>query len=251
MAKKKRRKLTRAQAKAEAQRRKRQRQIIWAVAGTVVVAVIAVLVLITLSGGGGDESVEVEPLRDDVETGVTEEGYPYRGPSDAPVTVIEYSDYNCPICGNYALESVPLVDDELVATGQVKYVVYPYALWEGSVPVVEAAVCAREQGKFWDFHHRVFANQGRYSTRQPPSRGMLRGWAEASGLNVDEFQSCLDEGRADTVLAATQKAKDELGVDSTPTFFVNEVEWKLRRDEAYIDTIHRAVQAAQAAGSGG
>jgi protein-disulfide isomerase len=247
MARKKRRKLTRAQAKAEAQRRKRQRQITWAVAGTAVVAVIVVLVLITLSGGS-DESVEVRPLREDVETGVTDEGYPYRGSSDAPVTIVEFSDYNCPICRDYALETTHLVDDELVATGQVQYVLYPYALWEGSVPIVEAAVCAREQGRFWDFHHRVFADQARYSTRQPPSRGMLRGWAEASGLDVDAFQSCLDEGREDQVLVATQRAKGELEVSSTPTFLVNDVKWQLRSGEAYIDTIHRAVQAA---GSGG
>lgn len=249
MAKKRRQKLTKAQAKAEAQRRKRQRQIAWAVAGVLVAAVLVVLVFVTLSGGGSSEAVEVTPLRDDVETGITDEGYPYRGRADAPVTLVELSDYNCPHCRDFALESAPLVDDQLVATGQVKYVVYPYALWEGSVPIVEAAVCAQEQGGFWDFHLRVFANQNRYSTRQPPSRGTLKDWAEDSGLDVDRFEACLDEGREDEVLEATRKAKEELGVNSTPTFLVNGEKQQLLRDEAPIDTLRKAVQAALAAGS--
>jgi protein-disulfide isomerase len=141
------------------------------------------------------------------------------------------------------------MDDELVATGQVKYVVQPYALWEESVPIVEAAVCATEQGGFWDFHHEVFINQSRFSTQQPPSRAMMRGWAEASGLDVDEFEACLDQGRENEVLTATQRAKVDLGVNSTPTFFVNGQRVQLFQNEEPIDTLRNAVQAAQTSGS--
>jgi protein-disulfide isomerase len=251
MAKRKRRKLSKAQARVEAQRRKRQRQIIWAVAGVAAVAVIVVVVLISVSGNESAELVEVEPLRDDVETGVTAEGYPYRGPADAPVTIVEYSDYNCPVCAEYSLSTMELIDDQLIATGQAKYVVQPYALWEESVPVVEAAVCAREQEAFWDFHHVLFANQDLFSTRRPPSRGLLRQFAESVGLDVDAFDVCLDEGRRDEVVAASQVAKVELEVTSTPTFFVNGQRTQLLREEAYIDTIRKAVEAAGSAGSSG
>ena len=247
MAKRRRRKLSKAQARAEAQRRKRQRQIIWAVAGVAVVAVIVVVVLIAMGGSESAELVEVEPLRDDVETGVTAEGYPYRGAADAPVTVVEYSDYNCPVCGEFSLSTMELIDDQLIATGQAKYVVQPYALWEESVPVVEAAICAREQEAFWDFHHVLFANQALFSTRQPPSRGLLRQFAEVVGLDVDAFDVCLDEGRRDEVVAASQVAKSELGVTSTPTFFVNGVLTQLSGAQSHADTMRQAVQAALAA----
>jgi protein-disulfide isomerase len=250
MAKPKRRKLTKAQAKAEALRRKRQRQITWAVAGVIIVAVVAVLVLITISGGQAAEVVQADPLREDIETGLTEEGYPYRGAADAPVTIVEYSDYNCPHCRDFALETAPVVDDELVATGQVKYVVEPYALWEESVPIVEAAVCASEQGGFWGFHHLVFANQESFSVQRPPSRALLNEMADTSGLDVDLFDVCLDEGREDQVLAATEEAKTRLDVNSTPTFFVNGVRTALRADEEPIETLRRAVEMAQSSSSG-
>ena len=248
MTKKKRRKLSKAEAMAEARRRKRQRQIIWAVAGVVAVAVVVVVVLIAIGDGQSAELVEATPVRDDIETGVTAEGYPYRGSVDAPVTIVEFSDYNCSHCADYNLNTAPLVDDEMLATGRVKYVIHPFALWGESVPIVESALCAQEQDGFWDFHHVVFTNQGLFSPQRPPSRGLLGQFAEASGLNVDDFQTCLDQGRRDEVEAATRIARVELGVESTPTFFVNGVSMQLLRTEESIVTLRKAVQAAQAAG---
>jgi protein-disulfide isomerase len=251
MARKKRRKLTKAEARAEAQRRKRRRQIAWAMAGVAGIAALVVIVLIAISGNQPAEVVASEPLRDDIETGITAEGYPYRGQADAPVTIVEYSDYNCPACRDYNTSTAELVDDELLASGQAKYVVQPYALWAESVPIVEAAVCAREGGNFWDFHHLLFANQNLFSRARPPSRGLLTQFAEMSGLDVDQFQSCLDEGRQEEVETATRIAQEELGVTSTPTFFVNGVKTQLFTDEPYIETLRRAVAEAEAAQSSG
>jgi len=251
MAKKKHRKLSKAEAKVEAQRRKRQQQILWAVAGVAAVAVIIVIVLIAM-GGEKAELVDIEPLRADIETGVTAEGYPYRGSADAPVTIVEFSDYNCSVCGEFAMSTAQQIDEQLLVTGQARYVVQPFALWEGSLPVVEAAACARDQDKFWDFHHRLFANQRLlFSTSQPPSKSLLRDLAGASGLNVDKFQTCVDEGRhRDEVLASTENGKVSMSVNSTPTFFVNGTRTQLYRDEAFIDTLRNAVQAALTAGGG-
>jgi protein-disulfide isomerase len=247
MAKKKRRKLSKAQAKEEALRQKRQRQITWAVVGVVAVAALVVFVLAALSGGGevtaqSDElGTPVPPLRDDIETGLTEEGYPYRGAADAPVTVVEFSDYNCPHCRRFNVEAAPLIDDELVASGQVKYVIHPFTLWDESQPVAEAAACARDQDRFWEFHHRVYDDQGRFSRSRPPSRELLREWAEATGLDFDEFEACIDEGRhREEVIAGTRDAKTRLGVNSTPTVLVNGV----RTNPTFIG-IRDAVQAAQ------
>ncbi len=248
MAKRKRRKLTKAQARAEAQRQKRQRQIMWAVAGVVAVAIVVVVVLIVVSGGGSSEGgtlVEAELLRDDVETGVTEEGYPYRGSSDAPVTLVEFSDYNCPHCRTFALETAPLVDEELIASGQLKHVIQPYYLYDWSRPIVEAAMCAQEQEDFWDYHHWLFANSERFPPRRSPSRGLLLELAEASGLDTDTFDACLEDGRfRDAVVASTEAAKLQRGINSTPTIFVNGIQ-----TPANIEGIRSAVQAALGAGS--
>lgn len=243
MAKKK-RKLSKVEARAEAQRQKKQQQMLWAIGAVAAAAVVIVVVLIAVSGGGSAELVEPEPLRDDIETGVTAEGHPYRGSADALVTIEEYSDYNCSVCGEFNTGTADAIDEQLLVDGQVKYVVRPFALWQESVPIVEAAVCARDQGTFWDFHHLLFANQALYSTQRPPSRGLLRQFAEIGGLDVNVFDQCLDEGREAEVLAVTQDAQTALGVVSTPTFFVNGERTQLFRDEAYIDTLRNAVQAA-------
>jgi protein-disulfide isomerase len=246
MAKKKRRKLTKAQAKELAQRKRKQRRRNWILAGVAVLAALAVLVWLTL-GDGEIELTEVEPLRDDVETGLTEEGYPYRGVADAPVTIVEFSDYNCSHCKSFALDTVPLLDDEFVASGQVKYIVQPFAQWEESLPLVEAAACARDQDDFWEFHHLTFANQRLYSGLSSPPRSLLRALAKASGLDVGEFEDCLDEGRhKEDVLASTEDGKLEFEVSGTPTFFVNGVKTQLYTDEEHIDTIRQAVQNALA-----
>ena len=244
MAKRKRRKLTKAQAKEQALRQRKRRRLNWTLAGVVAVAVIVVMALIYLTGGDTNLK-EVEPLRADIETGLTKEGYPYRGSADAPVTIVEVSDYKCYYCAEFALETVPLIDDELLATGQARYVVQPFARLEESMPIAEAAACARDQGGFWDFHHLAFANQSLFSSRRPSLSTVLRQLAEAVELDVDEFQNCLDEGTHEQdLLASVENARQEKGVEGTPTFFVNGTMTQLYPDEAYFDTIRKAVEAA-------
>ncbi len=245
--KKKRRKLSKAQAKEQALRQRQARRRNWTIAGLVAVVALVVLALFALTGSDEIKLTETEPLRDDVEMGLTEEGYPYRGAADAPVTIVEFSDYKCSHCRDFALEAAPVIDDEFVASGQVKYVVQPFALWESSVPIVEAAACARDQGAFWEFHHLAFANQNLFLS-QSPMHDILHELAQASGLDEDEFDSCLDEGRhEEQVLAATEDGKLEMGGSGTPTFVVNGVLTQLSGTQSHADTMRQAVQAALAA----
>jgi protein-disulfide isomerase len=247
MAKKKGRKLSRAQARAEAQRRKRQQRIIWGVAAALAAALVIVIVLIEIGRGSASEQL-VQPilLRDDIETGITEEGYPYRGSADAPVTLVEYSDFNCAHCQIFALEVSPVIDDEFVASGRLKHVVRPYYLWDWSRPIAEAALCAQEQEGFWDFYQWAFANSQLFPASQPPSRHILDELAQASGLNMGGFDTCLDEGRyRDDVVASAEDAKLREGINSTPTLLVNGV-----TTQASVEAIRDAVEAAIAAGSG-
>ncbi len=247
MAKKKRRKLSKVQAKEQALRQRQTRRRNWTIAGVAAVVALVVLILYTLTGSAKIELTEVEPPRDDVETGLTEDGYPYRGAADAPVTIVEFSDYKCGHCRDFALEAAPIIDDEFVASGQVKYVVQPFALWESTLPIVEAAACAQDQGGFWEFRHLAFANQSLFSS-QTPLHDILRELAQGIGLDVDEFEACLDEGRhEEDVLASTEDGKLERDVSGTPTFFVNGVLTQLSTTQSHVDTMRQAVQAALAA----
>jgi protein-disulfide isomerase len=135
-----------------------------------------------------------------------------------------------------------LIDDEFVASGQVKYVVQPFYLWDWSRPIAEAALCAREQDGFWDFHHLAFVNSQQFPVQRAPSRDTLRELAQASGLDVNAFDACINEGRyLDEIVASREDARLR-GINSTPSIFINGA-----RTASSIEAIRRAVQAALAA----
>ena len=144
------------------------------------------------------------------------EGRPYLGPEDAPVTIVEFTDYECPFCGRHFRETMPQLLREYEDT--VKYVslnfpiatIHPFAQQAG-----EAAECAHDQGKFWEYHDRLFQNQ------EALDAGSLKIYAEEVGLGVDFFSTCLDSGaKAQLVLDDLQDGR-RYGVTGTPTFFIN------------------------------
>ena len=145
------------------------------------------------------------------------DGAPFKGEKTAKVTMVEFSDYQCPFCARYFRDTLPQIEREYIRTGKVKYVlrdlpiqsIHPLAF-----KAAEATHCASEQGKYWEMHDRLFANPGALARKD------LSGHAQALGLDVAAFDQCLDSGkhaaRIRKDLAESQKA----GVRGTPTFFL-------------------------------
>lgn len=140
---------------------------------------------------------------------------PFRGKQDAPVTIVEITDYECPFCSRHAQQTLPQIEKEYIATGKVKYYVIDLPLESIHRNAFKAAVavrCANEQGKYWEMHDRLFAAQ----------RGTLTDWnahALAIGLDAEKFNGCVasdkyaGEVRKDIALTQT------IGVQGTPGFF--------------------------------
>lgn len=148
-------------------------------------------------------------------------GAPARGSREATVAIIEFSDYQCPFCARYATGTWPQISKEYVETGKVQYFFVNYPI-ESLHPLAfkahEAANCAGEQGKYWEMHDRLFANQ---NLLQPPE---LVKHAAAVGLDMAKFQPCLDTGRhADGIRQDLARAQ-QLGVNGTPGFLVGTIE---------------------------
>jgi protein-disulfide isomerase len=145
-------------------------------------------------------------------------GAPVRGSAEAPLTMVEFSDYHCPFCARYAKEVFPQIQRDFVDTGRLRYVFVNFPidqLHPRAARVHEAAACAADQGRFWEMHERLFAN---VSATQDPAD--LPGHAQAVGLDVTAFQACLDQGRhAETVRRQVADAA-QLGIRGTPTFVV-------------------------------
>ena len=145
---------------------------------------------------------------------------PFKGASNAKVAVIEFSDFQCPFCGRYDKDTYPAILKDYVDTGKVKYVWrdYPLEFHQNAEKAAEAAHCAGEQGKFWDMHDRLFANQQNIAAADLPKH------AEALGLNVSLFQQCLDSGRFATDIKKDIADAGGAGISGTPSFLIGVVQ---------------------------
>ncbi len=138
---------------------------------------------------------------------------PSRGPANAPVTIVEFSDYECPFCQR----AEPILQEVLKRyPDKVRLVFrhFPLPMHPNARPAAEAALCANEQGKFWEFHEKVFSGKGL-------EEADLKGYASAAGIDAEKFEACVAERRFKDKVDADAKAGSEAGVSGTPAFFVN------------------------------
>ncbi len=143
-----------------------------------------------------------------------------KGSADAPLTVDEYSDFQCPFCARFALDTFPRIDDTYIKPGKVRWVFHHFArIGPESISAAQAAECAGEQSQFWPYHDKLFANQ------QGENRGafrasQLRSFAKDIGLDENAFGSCLDSGRWSSKVNQDLADGERRGVTGTPSFFI-------------------------------
>lgn len=153
----------------------------------------------------------LEPLRLPIET----EGYPAHGPQDAPVTLVEFSDFQCPYCAR-VLPTVEQVKETYGDKVRVVFRQFPLrSIHPQAQKAAEASLCAEDQGKFWELHDAMFADQSKLSVAD------LKSTAESIGLEAEAFNQCLDNGEYAEEVQADLEAGTALGVGGTPALFVN------------------------------
>jgi protein-disulfide isomerase len=141
------------------------------------------------------------------------------GSDSAPVTIVEYADFECPACGKFAVLNEPDVRARLVNTGRVRWIFRDFPLdgHANSLPAHLAAACAGEQGKFFEMHDQLYFNQGRWALVKRPQKE-FRAYARAIGLDLDRYDQCVDAGRYLGRLTAMREDALRRGINSTPTF---------------------------------
>lgn len=155
---------------------------------------------------------------------------PYLGSKDAPVTVVEFSDFQCPFCRRYWRDIIPRLKEEYVNTGRVRFVYRDFPLTNihpGAEPAAIAAECADDQGKFWEMHDKIFEEQDKRATRPDKmdtvsfTEADLETWGAAIGLNTGEFNRCRTERQHAAEVARDLSDGAAAGVNGTPGTFVN------------------------------
>ena len=157
-----------------------------------------------------------ETLSDELLALLDEDGAPSIGPADARVTIVEFSDFQCPFCSRLA-ESMHQLREAYPDDIRLEFRHFPLSFHNNARTAAEAAVCAQEQGRFWEMHDQMFANQSSLS------RDGLMELAPDAGVDADALAACLDAGEVGTRVDADQAAGAALGVTGTPNFFVNGV----------------------------
>jgi protein-disulfide isomerase len=166
------------------------------------------------SGAVVEAPVTQEPqfTRYDIPT----EGYPSLGPDDAEITIVEFSDFQCPYCRRFHDETYQALLDAY--PGQIRFVYrnlpLPPTMHPDAMSAAVASLCANDQNVYWDYHEKLFSSEtlGEETYIQ---------YATDLGLNVEEFTACLSSGKHDKFIQQDMEFSSNLGVQSTPTFFIN------------------------------
>jgi len=200
-------------SKAKAKRKSKDNTGTFIIVG--IGAVIVALGLIMLGGGFAQPTGQASP-----DSLVTCNGKPCpaKGDPNAPVTIVEVADYGCPACRSFALNTLPLIDEEFIATGQVRFVSHMFGFGSPTQAVAAAALCAGEQNKFWEFDRVAFENQ---VPNGAPAQDVLLSWGEQAGAEPSAFAECVKSSRyVFDVQAASAEAR-RAGASRTPTFYIN------------------------------
>lgn len=148
--------------------------------------------------------------------------FPAKGSAGAKVTVVEFADFRCPFCGRFFNDAEKGVIQDYVATGKVKYYFRSFAfLGQPSTVASEAAECANEQGKFWQFHDWLYEHQADERDTEFYSQDNLAKYAGEIGLNTSKFTSCLNSGKYAAKVSQDLTDGQNAGVNGTPTIFIN------------------------------
>lgn len=141
---------------------------------------------------------------------------PILGPEDAPITIIEFSDYECPYCRKWHNEVYGRLFEEYPDQVRLVYRDFPlYSIHSNAIPAAEAANCAYEQGSFWKFHDKLFGMELGLSA------DAYQQYAQDLSLDMDAFNECVDTRRYRDEVQSDYDYASQLGIRSTPTFFVN------------------------------
>jgi protein-disulfide isomerase len=153
----------------------------------------------------------LEPARSNIQTA----GHPSKGPADAPITIVEFSDFECPYCSGL-LPTLRDIEQNYKEKVRIVYRQFPLTnIHPQAQKAAEASLCANEQNKFWQLHDAMFADQANLGV------DALKKHAAALAMDTAAFSTCLDSGKHRDAVVASLKEGSDAGVDGTPALFIN------------------------------
>lgn len=160
----------------------------------------------------------VPPSPQNVKVSVDDD--PIKGDTKAPVTIVEFSDFQCPFCKRFYDQVLPSLDKEYISTGKVRLVFrdYPLEFHKNALPAAIAANCAQEQGKYWEVHNFLFEHPDKLDTASMLSS------ADELNINREKFEKCVNDKTKEAEINKDFQDGQLYGVRGTPSFFIGKTE---------------------------
>lgn len=211
---------SRRSARQEAERRahaRKQRLQFLGAAVLAAIVIVGILIYVNRPHGTTTNAIDYSGIPTNGQT---------LGDANAPVTVTEYADYQCPYCKQFATEQEAQLVNDYVKTGKIKLVFHDYPFIGGdtndndSFRAAEASRCAMDQGKFWQYHDKLFENQGTENSGAF-TQDKLIGFAKDLGLDTTTFTQCMTSNKYEQAVAQSRAEASQAGVSQTPSFGIN------------------------------
>jgi len=147
-------------------------------------------------------------------------GSPIMGNENAPITILEWGDYQCTFCYKFHQDTLDIINEDFIKTGKVKLVFKDFPLnGPDSLLAAEAAYCAQDQEKYWQYHDELYKNWGGERTGWV-TRDSLEKFGTTVNLDLNKFNNCLDEQKYQEKVISLHEFGKEIGIDATPSFLV-------------------------------
>jgi len=201
----------------------------WKFTTVVLIAILAVMAFRGNSGAGTTGAVVGVPSVGGTappapSAGVTDmkvlsDDDPFMGKKDAPVTIVEFSDYECPFCERFYQQTLPQIKSQYIDTGKVKFVYrdFPLGFHQQAEPAAIAANCAGVQDKYFEYHDKIFNSGGAAGK----SSADYKKWAQELGLNLAKWEACLSDPAQKQEIQKDLADGSAAGVQGTPGFIIN------------------------------
>ena len=151
---------------------------------------------------------------------LTDNGSPIMGDPDAPITILEWGDYQCTFCYKFHQDTLDIINEEFIKTGKVKVIFKDFPLnGPDSKLAAEASYCAHDQGKYWEYHDQLYENWAGERTGWI-TREALSEFAKSINLDTAEFNKCLNESKHENKINSIYEFGKQIGIDATPSFLV-------------------------------
>lgn len=204
----------------------------------------------TGSTGGTDVTQPAGPTQLTKIPALPTGNYPALGEDSATATIIEFSDFQCPFCGKFYTESEGQIKSNYIDSGKAKlyYRDFPLPFHPNAEGAAEAASCANEQGKFWEYHNKLFVAQSEWSNLAGTAvNDKFKEYAVDLGLNGDKFETCATSKKYADAIQADYGVGQQYGVSGTPSFFITIPKTKVTKEEliAVVDPIRNSLPPQQ------